>query len=113
MPTLNVKADTPTAVTICWAAAADETSRATIRFCLGSYIVKKCKRFGACRLVFQGCHHLRLGGLGSVGNHIQAHALQSPGLKVEHARGVVREVNNASRDDWPPVIDAHHYRPPV
>src|SRR5450756_2178645 len=103
----------PTAATIFWAAAADETSKATIRFCLGSYILGKCRGFGASRLVLQSCHQLRRSSLRPVLYNVQAHSLQAFGFEVEHTRGVVGQVNDASRDDRPPVIDTHHHRPPV
>src|SRR6185312_1945479 len=95
-----MEAESPTAATIFWAAAADGTSKATINRSRGSVMAESVERFG---LVGQGSahfgHHLRV-------DDVQADALQAPALKVQGPCRAVRKINYAPRDNRPAVIDS-------
>src|SRR5437667_8376153 len=127
MPTLYVEAESPTAATIFLAAAAEDTSRATIRCCRGSFIRRasirrsfisrprikgEFKRFAAAGLWLkrhgpQHRHGLRLGHLRL--NQIQTDPLQTLSLELEHASGAVRNVYDSARNDGASIVDFDHY----
>src|SRR6185312_2384030 len=102
-----MEAESPTAATIFWAAAADGTSKATINRSRGSVMAESVERFG---LVGQGSahfgHHLRV-------DDVQADALQASALEIQGPCRAVGKVNDSSRDDRPPVIDSDDDRPAI
>src|SRR5437667_268699 len=128
MPTLYVEAESPTAATIFLAAAAEDTSRATIKCCRASLIGRACirrasitrsfiscprikgefKRFAAAGLWLKrhGLQHrygLRLGHLRL--NQIQTDPLQTLSLELEHASGAVRDVYDPAGNYGAAIID--------
>src|SRR6266566_1771309 len=136
MPTLYVEAESPTAATIFLAAAAEDTSRATIKCCRASLIGRACirrasirrsfisrprikgefKRFAAAGLWLkrhrpQHRYGLRLGHLRL--NQIQTDPLQTLSLELEHASGAVRNVYDPAGNYGAAIIDFDDYRAPV
>src|SRR5437899_7085133 len=117
MPTLYAWAESPTAATIFRAAAAVDTSRATMRRWRGSifldFILDYSELYSGLSLpsvsglieVGYGFQQRHVGGMVQV----QPDILQTELLETQRARGVVGKVDDPAVHHGAPVIDTNHH----
>src|SRR5208282_571892 len=107
MPTLYAWAESPTAATIFRAAAAVDTSKATIRRWRGSigFSDDHCLVYRVLVELGYGSQQRQVGGLVEV----QADLLQSSLFEAQCAGGVAGEIDDPAVHNGTPVIDANHH----
>src|SRR5208282_4694511 len=107
MPTLYAWAESPTAATIFRAAAAVDTSRATMRRWRGSIEISGLSLPSLSGLVELGyrLQQRHAGGLVEV----QADRLQTTLFEAQCARGVAGEIDDPAVHNGTPVIDTNHH----
>src|SRR6266404_3435731 len=110
MPTLYAWAESPTAATIFRAAAAVDTSRATMRRWRGSifwalFFGLSLPSVSGLVEVGYGLQQRHVGGMVQV----QPDILQTERLETQRARGVVGKVDDPAVHHGTPVIDTNHH----
>src|SRR5580692_2480671 len=98
-----MRAESPTAATILCAAAAVETSRATISRARESGIQRSLEGVLGTRQWIQERHCL------GIFHHVQADALNAAALHAQHLRGLVRHVDDPAIYHRTTVIYPHHH----
>src|SRR5215470_636078 len=102
-----MRAESPTAATMLCAAAADETSRATMSRSRESGIQRSVKGLRQTRYRMQGRDRRR-----SL-RQVETNPLNALLLEVQLTSGCVREVDNSAFDDRTTVVYPNDKRPPV
>src|SRR5579862_3169555 len=96
-----MRAESPTAATILCAAAAVETSRATMSRARESGIQRSLEGLLGTRQWVEECHCL------GIFHHVQADALNAAALHTQRLRGLIGDVDDPAIHDRTTVIHPH------